>query len=84
MKKIYSIFIVMGDVSGLVDRLNDFANFLTVAHKFEFTCVYVSHAYYPSRSNWQMIILQTKMFNFFPGSLQTTPAIKILSSYCNR
>ena len=38
----------------------------------------------PTRSNWQMILSQTKIFNIFPGSLKTSSAIKILSSYCNR
>ena len=39
---------------------------------------------YPIRSNWQMILSQTKIFNIFPGSLQTSSVVKILFSYCNR
>ena len=39
---------------------------------------------YATRSNWQMILSQTNIFNIFPGSLQTSSVIKILSSYCNR
>ena len=31
-----------------------------------------------------MILSQTKNFNIFPGSLQTSSVIKILSSCCNR
>ena len=76
--------IVMDDVSGLADRSNDFANFLTVAREFNFACVYVFYTIYPSRCNWQMIISQRKIFNIFFGSLQTTLVAKILSSYCNR
>ena len=72
----------MDDVSGLADKSDDFANFLTVSQKFNFTCVYVFHTIYPMRSNWQMILSQTKILNIFPGSLQT-PSV-ILSSYCNR
>ena len=73
-KNIFNKVIVMDDVSGLAGRSNGFANFSTVAQKFNFTCVFV----------FQMIISQTKIFNVFPGSLQTTSAAKILSSYCNR
>ena len=54
----------MGDISGLDDRSNNFANVLTVARKFNFTCVYVFHTIYPSRSNWQMIISQ-RYLTFF-------------------
>ena len=62
-------FIVMDDVSGLADKSDSFANFLTVSRKFSFTCVYVFHTIYPTRSNCQMILSQTKIFNIFPGSL---------------
>ena len=76
--------IVMDDVSVLADKSDNFANFLTVSRKFNFTCVYVFHTIYPTRSNWQMILSQTKIFNIFPSSLQTSSVIKILSFYCNR
>ena len=59
---------VMDGVSELADKSNNFANFLTVSRKLNFTCVYVSHTLYPTRSNWQMILSQTKIFNIFPGS----------------
>ena len=62
-------FIVMDDVSGLADKSDSFANFLTVSRKFSFTCVYVFHTIYPTRSNCQMILSQTKIINIFPGSL---------------
>ena len=73
-KNIFNKVIVIDDVSGLAGRSNGFANFSIVAQKFNFTCVFV----------FQMIISQTKIFNIFPGSLQTTSVAKILSSYCNR
>ena len=76
--------IVMDDVSGLADRSTDFANFLTVSRKFGFTCVYICHTIYPTRNNWQMILSQTKIFNIFPGSIQASSVIKILTSYCSR
>ena len=34
---------------------------------------------YRTRQNWQMILVQKKMFNIFPGS-----TVKILSSICSR
>ena len=83
-KNIFNKLIVMDDILGLADKSNKFANFLTVSRKFNFTCVYVFHTMYPTRSNWQMILSQTKIFNIFPGSLQTSSVIKILYSYCNR
>ena len=81
---VFNKLIVMDDVAGLADKSDNFANFLTVSRKFNFTCVYVFHTIYPTRSNWQMILSQTKIFSIFPGSLQTSSVIKILSSYCNR
>ena len=52
---IFDKLIVMDDVSGLADKSDDFANFLIVSRKFNFTCLYVFHTVYPARSNWQMI-----------------------------
>ena len=73
----------MGDVLGLADKSDDFAIFLIVSRKFSFTCVYVFHMMYPTRSSWQMILSQTEIFNIFPGSLQIVSVLKTLSS-CNR
>ena len=41
----------MEDVWGLANRSNDFANFLTAAGEFSFTCVYVCCTIYPSKLN---------------------------------
>ena len=41
--------IVMDNVSGLADRLEEFANFLTVSRKYGLTCVYIFHTIYPTR-----------------------------------
>ena len=35
--------IAIGDVSGLVEKSKNSANFLTVSRKFGFTCVYIFH-----------------------------------------
>ena len=56
---------VMDDVSGLADKPEAFAYFLTVSRKFGITCVYVFHAIYPTRQNWQMMLSQTKLINIF-------------------
>ena len=76
--------IVMDDVSSLADRSEKFPNFLTVSRKFGLTCVYVFHTIYPGRQNCQMIISQTKVFNTFPGSVQASTIIGMLSSFCTR
>ena len=73
---IFNKLIVMDDVSGLADKSDNFANFLTVSRKFNFTCVYVFHKIYPTRANWQMILSETKIFNIFHGFLQTSSVIK--------
>ena len=57
--------IVMDDVSGLTDESEEFANFLTVSRKYGLTCVYIFHTIYTSRQNWQMIISQRQIFDFF-------------------
>ena len=57
--------IIMDDVSGLADKSQDFLNFLTVSRKYGFSCVYVFHTIYPDRQNWEMIMSQTHIFNFF-------------------
>ena len=76
--------IVLKEVSGLAYKSESFAKFFTVSRKFNFTCVYVFHTPYPTRNCWQMNFSQTKVFNIFPGRLQTSSGIKILSFYCNR
>ena len=61
--------IIMDDVSGLADKSQEFWDFLTVSRKFGFSCVNVFHTIYPGRQNWEMIMSQTHIFNFFPGSI---------------
>ena len=60
--------IVMDDVSGLADKSDEFANFLTVSRKYGLTCVYIFHTIFPTRQNWQMIMSQRqKYLIFFQG-----------------
>ena len=76
--------IVMDGISGLANRSEEFANFLTVSRKFGLTCVYIFHTIYLTRQHWQMILSQTKVFNFSLGLVQASSVIRILSSFCNR
>ena len=76
--------IIMDDVSGLANRSDELANFLTVSRKYGLRCVYIFHTIYPRRQNWQMIMSLTKIFNFFLGFVQTSLIIKILSSFTSR
>ena len=62
---IFNKLIVMDDVLGLADKSANFTNFLTVMRKFNFTCVNAFHTIYLTRSNWQMILSQTKNVTFF-------------------
>lgn len=81
---LYNELIVLDDILGLADKFIDCANFLTVSKKFNFTSAYNFHTIYLTRSNWQMILSQTKVLNIFAESLQISSVVKILSSYCNR
>ena len=76
--------IVMDDISGLADKSDSFANFLTVSRKFGLTSVYIFHTLYATKQNWQMILAETKIFNIFPGSIQVSAIIGILSFFCSR
>ena len=76
--------LIMDDVSGLTDRSEEFANFSTVSQTFGLTCIYIFHTIYPTRQNWQMVLSQTKIFNIYPGSIQASSKVKILSSFCSR
>ena len=74
----------MDDVSGLADKSDDFSNFLTVSRKYGFSCVYVFHTIYPGRQEWEMIMSQTRIFNFFPGSVHSSRILKNLALFASR
>ena len=76
--------IVMDDASGLADRCEDFSNFLTVSRKYGFSCVYVFHTIYPGRQSWEIIMSQTHIFDFFPGSVHSGRILKTLSLFASR
>ena len=74
----------MDNVSGLADKSNNFANFLTVSRKFGYICLYIFHIIYPTKSTWQKILSQTKIFNIFPSTIQLGNILKILTNNCDR
>ena len=82
--KKYDRVVIMDDVSGLADKSENFATFLTVDRKSNFTVLYVFHTKYPTKQNWQTIISQTKIFNIFPGSTQISSFSKILTANFKR
>ena len=73
---VVSWLIIMDDVSGLTDKSEDFSNFLTVSRKYGFSYLYVFHTIYPGRQSWEMIMSQTYIFNFFPGSKYSSRILK--------
>ena len=76
--------IIMDDVSGLADRSEGFSNFLTVSRKYGFSCLYVFHTIYPGRQSWEMIMSQTHIFNFFPGSIHSSRILKTLCLFASQ
>ena len=83
-KNKFDRLIVMNDVSGLQDKSNEFSNFLTVPRKFGYTCLYIFHIIYLTKSIWQMILSQNKIFNIFPSAIQLSSMLKILTNNCDR
>ena len=75
--------IVMDHVIGLADNSNDFANFLIVARKFGYSCVYIFHIIYPEKANCEMNLSQTKIINIFPAWIEQSIALKIISDNCS-
>ena len=76
--------IVFDDVSGLADYSNKFANFLTVARKYKYNCVYIFHTIYPEKATWKTILSQTNIFNIFPASVSLNSVKRILDGSCVR
>ena len=72
--------IVMDDVSGLADRSNTFTNFLTVARKFGYHCVYIFRIILPEKEIWKKVISQTTVFNIFPLSVPYQTVVRLLQS----
>ena len=76
--------IVMDEVSGLADKSNELASFLTEARKCGYSFVYIFHIIYSEKSMRKLILSQTNIFNIFPGSIQQSSVLKILQGNCLR
>ena len=76
--------IVFDDVSGLADDSKKFASFLTVARKYNYSCIYAFHTIYTEKANWRTILSQTNIFNIFPASVPINSVKKILELGCIR
>ena len=74
----------MDDVSGLANKSEELSNFLTVSRKYDVTCLYVFQTTYPGRQSWEMIMSQTHIFNFFPGSVHSGRILKTLLLFASR
>ena len=83
-KSIRSRLIVIDDVSGLADLSTKFANFLTVARKFGYHCLYIFHAIHPEKAIWRTILSQTNLLNIFPASVPLSTVKKVLEANCIR
>ena len=74
--------IAMDDVSGLADLSSKFANFLTVARKFAYHCLYIFHAIHSEKAIWRTILSQTNLLNIFPASVPLSTVKKVLEANC--
>ena len=74
----------MDDVFGLADKSQEFSNFLTDSRKYGFSCLYVFHTIYPGRQNWEMIMSQKHILNFFSGSIHSSRILRTLSLFSSR
>ena len=83
-ESIRSRLIVMDDVSGLADLSTKFANFLTVARKFGYHCLYIFHAIHPEKAIWRTILSQTNLLNIVPASVPLSTVKKVLEANCIR
>ena len=57
---------------------------MTVASKFNYTCVCIFHTIHPEKSIWRTILSQTNIFNIFPASVSLASVRKILEGICIR
>ena len=83
-KSIRNRLIVMDDVSGLADLSSKFANFLTVARKFGYHCLYIFHVIHSEKAIWRTILTQTNLLNIFPASVPLSTVKKFLEANCIR
>ena len=83
-KKKRRCLFIADDVSGLADNSVKFANFLTVARKFGYHCLYIFHAIHPEKAIWRTILSQTNLLNIFPASVPLSTVKRVLEANCIR
>ena len=74
----------MDDVSGLAGESKNCASFLTVAHKYRYSSVYIFHTIFPEKAIWRSILSQTNIYNIFPPTVPLPSILKILETACSR
>lgn len=58
--------IVTYDVSGLADKSNELASFLTVARNIWYYCVYIFYIIYPEKAIWKLnMVIKSNKRNFW-------------------
>ena len=57
--------LVMHNISGLADESKMFASFLTVACKFDYSCVYIFHTIYPEKNKLEIDSFTNEYFKYF-------------------
>ena len=76
--------IVLDDVSGLAVESKKFASFLTVAPKYGYNCVYISHSIRRNKAIWKSILSQMNIYSIFPATVPFNSIKKILEGACIR
>ena len=76
--------IIADNVSGLADNSVKFADFLTVARKFGYHCLYIFHTIHPEKAIWRTILSQTNLLNIFPASVPLSTVKRVLEANCIR
>ena len=61
-----------------------FASFLSIACKFNHTCIHIFHVIYPEKAIWKTILSQTNNFIIFPSSTSLAHTRRVLESVCIR
>ena len=74
----------MDDVSGLAGESKNCASFLTVAHKYRYSSVYIFHTIFPEKAIWRSILSQTNIYNIFPPTVPLPSILKILETASSR
>ena len=73
----------MDDVSGLAGESKNCASFLTVAHKYRYSSVYIFHTIFPEKAIWRSILSQTIIY-ILPATVPLPSFRKILETACSR